>query len=82
MVVDPPSNTKAVHVAVGVSVVWAITKDKKVGFVKLAGNSVQCLVLHYKYTYTLGYTGLLVRGNVKYLKHTVEVTIFILRLKE
>lgn len=30
--VDPPIHTKAAHVAVGVSVVWAITKDKKVGF--------------------------------------------------
>lgn len=53
--VDPPSNTKAVHVAVGVSVVWAITKDKKVGFVKLTHLlNVQFLALHY--TYTLEFT--------------------------
>lgn len=58
--VDPPTNTKAVHVAVGVGVVWAITKDKKVGFVKLAaqlyvaGNSIQFLVLYY--TCTLEFT--------------------------
>lgn len=40
MVVDPPSNTKAAHVSVGVGVVWAITKDKKVGFAQLAGYNV------------------------------------------
>lgn len=55
--VDPPSNTKAAHVAVGVSVVWAITKDKKVRFVKHITLYLETVLFQVLlYTYTLKFT--------------------------